>query len=52
MDINQNDYPIVYLGMRKVSNRRWIHIGYDTRKNTIVPMPKHLVPERPEPKHP
>jgi hypothetical protein len=45
-------HPITYIGMQKISERRWIHVGYDEATRTIVPMPRHLVPQKPEPKHP
>ena len=47
-----NQHQITYIGMRKISNRRWIHIGYDEQTKTIVPMPRNLVPREPEPKYP
>jgi hypothetical protein len=46
------EHPITYIGMQKLSARRWIHVGYDEATKRIVPMPKHLVPQKPEPKHP
>lgn len=48
----KNEHQITYIGMYKLSARRWIHIGYDEETKRIIPMPKHLVPQKPEPKSP
>jgi len=45
-------HTIVYIGMRKISARRYVHIGFDVETKTIVPMPKELIPREPEPVHP
>ena len=46
------EHIITYLGVQRVSERRWVHIGYDEAIGTVVPMPKHLIPHDPDPKHP
>ena len=45
-------HPITYIGMQKLANGRWVHIGWDEETRTIVPMPRNLVPREPEPKYP
>lgn len=47
-----NQHTIAYIGVQKISARRWIHVGYDMNTKRIVPMPKNLIPKKPEPKHP
>jgi len=46
------EHPITYIGVQRISARRWIHVGYDEATKRIVPMPKNLIPQKPEPKHP
>ena len=48
----QHEHLITYLGVQRVSGRRWVHIGFDEATRTVVPMPKHLIPQEPDPKYP
>ena len=50
--MTQTQHPITYIGIRKVSERRWVHVGFDEATKTLVPMPKELIPQEPEKKSP
>lgn len=50
--LKPTEHLISYIGVQKVSPRRWVHIGFDEATKTVVPMPPHLIPHDPEPKHP
>ena len=48
----QHEHLITYLGVQRLSARRWVHLGFDEATRTVVPMPPHLIPHDPDPKYP
>ena len=45
-------HPITYVGIRRVTAKKWVHVGFDEATKTLVPMPEQMIPVRPRPKAP